>query len=250
VCIGGSATVDGGVGLAQAAGARFFDSQGKLITDPLTGGDLQRIARSEPAQDLPRIRVACDVDNPLCGRQGAAAGYGPQKGATPQQVRALDQGLAQLAQRAGVSGDQPGFGAAGGAGFGLAVFGGATLERGIELMLDVTRFAVRCRDAALVLTGEGRLDGQTLRGKAVMGVARAAARCGLPTVAIVGSTGPGWERCLDRAPDGFLRGVVSLSDRFGPDRARRETIDLLSMAACNVVRDAISGPTARPRRRG
>ncbi|MDY7108531.1 MAG: glycerate kinase, partial [Planctomycetota bacterium] len=180
--IGGSATCDGAAGLAQALGARFYDASGRLIEEPLTGGRLAEIARFErpPPERLPAIRVACDVSNPLLGPNGAAAVYGPQKGATRKQVEQLDEALSHLAAIVGGDVQTAGYGASGGAGFGLAMMCGATLEPGIELILQAVGFEKRCRAADLVLTGEGRLDGQSLQGKACMGVASAADRLGVP----------------------------------------------------------------------
>jgi glycerate kinase len=230
VCLGGSATVDGGSGLAQALGARFRDRHDHPIEEPLCGGRLLEIGRVERPSCLPRLVVACDVVNPLCGPRGAAAVYGPQKGATPGQVRALEAGLAHLAAIAGDRGERPGDGAAGGAGFGLRVILGAELRRGIDLVLETVGFAERCRRSDLVLTGEGRLDAQSLEGKAIMGVAQAARRWSVPTIAIVGDTGPGAERCL-RSHGGFLERAVSLSERFGRDRAMTETAALIEGVA-------------------
>ncbi|MCI0676020.1 MAG: glycerate kinase [Phycisphaerales bacterium] len=236
VCIGGSATVDGGAGLAQALGAKFFDRAGDLIQPPLTGAQLMRIATFErPTKRPTRLRVACDVTNPLCGPTGAAAVYGPQKGATPSQVRLLDDGLAHLAFIVGGDPTQPGAGAAGGAGFGLAALCGATLERGIDLVLDAIDFHQRCADASLVLTGEGRLDAQSLQGKAALGVAASAAHAGAPTIAIVGSTGPGAELTTDRACGGFLHHYISLADQYGLARALAEAAALLTQATTDVV---------------
>jgi len=243
VCIGGSATVDGGAGIAQACGWHFLDHQGKELR-LMSGGALARIARIEPPQrgvdDLmfadrgpPRVRVACDVVNPLCGPNGAAAVYGPQKGATPEQVRLLDEGLGHLAKAAGGDPNAPGAGAAGGAGYGLATFLNATLERGIDLVLEMVRFDETCRGADLVITGEGRLDAQSLQGKACLGVAAAAGRLGVPTIAIVGTTGPGAEKCI--GPEG-LSAYHSLADRFGEDRARREARTLIADLTEAVVR--------------
>jgi glycerate kinase len=242
VCIGGSATVDGGAGLAQALGARFFDDRGRLIQDPITGSVLMQIGRFEPPRGLPRIRVACDVTNPLLGPQGAAAVYGPQKGASPQQVLELDRGLAHLARIVGGDPDQPGAGAAGGAGFGLAAICGAKLERGIDLVLETIGFEGKCDGAALVLTGEGRLDSQSLFGKACLGVAAAAGRVGVPTIAIVGSTGPGFEQCIDPSRPDRLRACQSLADRYGNERAMNEAATLLEELTSQVVGDALANP--------
>jgi len=219
VCIGGSATVDGGTGLLAALGWRFFDAGGSLIPLPLTGGHLSKIARIElPRLSLPRIRVACDVTNPLCGPNGAATVYGPQKGAMPARVRELDAGLAHFAKIAGGAPTQPGAGAAGGAGFGLATLLGATLERGIDLVLDAVGFDDRCRAASLVLTGEGRLDDQSRQGKACTTIAKRVAVLGVPTIAVVGVV-DGDARRFETAAGGDFKRVISLSERFGREKA-------------------------------
>lgn len=235
VCIGGSATVDGGAGIAQALGARFFDEHGTLMSEPMTGRLLRRIARFEPPKDLPAIRVACDVTNPLCGPAGAAAVYGPQKGATPQQVRELDVNLAHLAAIVGGNPNMPGAGAAGGAGFGLVTMCHAKLERGIDLVLDAIGFAQRCRDADLVLTGEGRLDRQSLHGKATLGVALAAARLDVPTIAIVGSTAEGADDCLT-SHGGPLRRFISLADQYGLELALSEPARLIEQVTIELIK--------------
>lgn len=240
VGIGGSATSDGGTGLAQALGATFHDTGGRPIREPLSGGALLRISRFDPPTRLPALRVACDVATPLCGPRGAAAIYAPQKGATPEQVRLLEASLAHLASLVTTDPDLPGAGAAGGAGFGLAAFCGARLERGVDLVLEAIGFADRCRRAALVLTGEGRLDFQTLEGKVVRGVAEAAHRQGVPTIAIVGSSGPGAADCEDPSKGGFLQRHVSLSARFGEGRARRDAAALIRQVAREVVADEIA----------
>ncbi len=236
VGIGGSGTIDGGTGLAQALGVRFFDRRGHQLEAPLTGGRLGEVARYELPPRGPRIRVANDVTNPLCGPDGAAAVYGPQKGATARQVEQLDSGLAHLASLGSVDPTTPGAGAAGGAGFGLMAFCGARLERGIDLVLAAVDFAGRCGDARLVLTGEGCLDAQSLAGKATLGVAAAASRRGVPTIAIVGRTGPGAEACLDPAQGGSLASYVSLTDRFGLERAMKDTAALVAQVAEEVMR--------------
>jgi glycerate kinase len=233
--IGGSATVDGGAGICQALGAELVDADGRTLPVPVTGGDLERVASVRLPRALPEIDVACDVDNPLTGPAGAARVYGPQKGATPEQVERLDRGLRRLADACGGAPDAPGAGAAGGAGFGLAAVLGARLHRGIDLVLDAVGFAERCRGATLVLTGEGRLDGQSLRGKAVLGAARCAAGRGVPTVAIVGELGPGAERCVGDPADGLLRGAVSLAERFGRERALREPAALIRRVTAEIV---------------
>jgi len=235
VGIGGSATCDGAAGIAQALGARFYDDSGRLIEKPLSGGRLMEIARLELPKNLPVLRVACDVNNPLLGKDGAAAVYGPQKGAAPQQLQQLDRALAHLASVVGGDPNTRRFGASGGAGFGLAMMCRATLEDGIDLILGAIGFEQRCRAADLVLTGEGRLDAQSLHGKACMGVATAAGKLGVPAIAIVGSTGPGAERCLDASAGGMLRQYISLEAHYGRQRALTETAGLIEKATEEAI---------------
>lgn len=244
VCIGGSATCDGGTGIVQALGVKFFDHDNQLIEKPLTGGSLTTIARFERANKLPAIRVACDVTNPLLGENGAAAIYGPQKGATPDQVAQLDSALAHLASLPGVDNkiaELPGAGASGGAGFGLAAFCDAKLEPGIDLVLDILQFDERCRHANLVLTGEGRLDAQSLNNKATIGVARAALKHSIPAIAIVGATGKGAIECLiNGGENGALRNYRSLSMRFGKERAMNDTANCLREITAEIVREFVA----------
>ncbi len=198
VGLGGSATNDGGCGAAAALGVRFLDDRGRAFVP--AGGTLRRIARidaSAARERLAGVRVTamCDVDNPLAGPQGAAAVFAPQKGADARAVRELDAGLAHLVdvveRDAGVDiRDLPGAGAAGGMGGGLVAFLGADLRPGIECVLDAAGFDVMLRDADLVVTGEGRIDAQTLSGKVVAGVARRARRAGVPVVALAGAIDP------------------------------------------------------------
>jgi len=239
VCIGGSATNDGGVGMAMVLGFHFFDAKGGMIAKFQPGRDLSRIARIEsPGIDISglQIDVACDVTNPLTGPQGAAATYGPQKGATPEQVKSLDEGLANLArvwrQQLGVDVEQmPGAGAAGGLGAGLVAFLGAKLQRGIDLVLDAVRFDERAAGCDLCLTGEGRLDGQSLSGKACIGVARRAANVGVPTVALVGSVGPDAERTLSAG----LRSYHVIGEGLPASESMARTAELLERVAAEAV---------------
>lgn len=197
--IGGSATNDGGAGMAQALGARFYNESGEFISHG--GGALSRLAGMDlngldARLNNTEITVICDVRNPLCGPQGASFVYGPQKGASPEQAAALDRGLAHFAQivRGQCGADTanlPGTGAAGGLGWGLTVFAGGTLRSGIEAMLDLSGFNAQAKDADLVITGEGRMDGQSVFGKVPVGVAQRAKQFGLPVFAVVGSVGPG-----------------------------------------------------------
>ena len=196
VGIGGSATNDGGAGMAQALGYHLLDEQGHEL--PPGGAALARLARIHVGGvhadwKQAEVKVACDVTNPLTGPSGASAVYGPQKGATPEQVRELDRALRRLADiiRRDLEVDVehlPGAGAAGGLGAGLVAFSGARLQPGAELVLEALRFPERISGADLVLTGEGRLDLQTTRyGKGPAAVARHARQAGIPVIAIAGS---------------------------------------------------------------
>ncbi|MBB5191045.1 glycerate kinase [Silvimonas terrae] len=191
--LGGSATNDGGAGLAQALGARFTDLAGASIGPG--GGALAQLAHIDFSTLDARlaqcqIDVACDVDNPLTGPQGASAIFGPQKGATPAMVAQLDQSLAHLGQLlaqvvgSGVA-DCPGAGAAGGMGAMLLALGGH-LRPGVEIVTDAVALAAALQDADLVITGEGRMDSQTIHGKTPMGVAQVAQRQGIPVIGIAG----------------------------------------------------------------
>lgn len=193
--VGDSATVDGGAGMLHALGVRFVDAQGEQI-EPVCGGALGAIARIDLDDMDPRLAqcavvVACDVRNPLLGPNGAARVFAPQKGATPEQVGRLEEGLANLVERCAQAGLQPrhetpGAGAAGGIAFALATFFDAELHRGVDLALESSGFHKAARVADLVLTGEGTLDHKSTQGKIVGAVARAAAAQGVPAVALVG----------------------------------------------------------------
>jgi glycerate kinase len=197
VGLGGSATNDGGCGAASAAGIKFYNGQGEIFVP--TGGNLREIARidpsrRDPALDQVEIISLCDIDNPMFGPAGAAQVFGPQKGAAPDMIRVIDEGLEHLADIilrdmgksvAGI----PGAGAAGGMGAGLSAFFGARMRMGIEAVLDTVRFDELLSGADMVITGEGRIDRQSLRGKAVIGVARRAKRANVPVVAVVGDIG-------------------------------------------------------------
>lgn len=195
--LGGSATNDAGAGMAQALGYRFFDRNGHLLPDGLSGGGLEQVAAIDACYVLPELHAcivsaACDVRNPLCGPQGASAVFAPQKGATPDDVARLDAALAAFAdvieRDCGVAvRELPGAGAAGGLGAGCVAFLHAQLVPGIDLVLDVLRFEEHLQGATLVITGEGRLDAQSLMGKAVSGVVRRASCAGVPVIALAGS---------------------------------------------------------------
>ena len=197
VGIGGSATNDAGAGMAQALGIRLLDGDGNEL--PVGGAALAELDRIDVSGLDPRIArsefaVACDVSNPLTGPKGAAAVYGPQKGATPEMVEQLDRALkhfAEVAKRdlgADVD-DLPGAGAAGGLGGGLVAFVNGTLRAGVDIVLDAVGLDRHLEGADLVITGEGRLDDQTVNNKAPIGVARRAKARGIPVIAISGSLG-------------------------------------------------------------
>lgn len=212
IAIGGSATNDAGTGLASALGVRFFDAHGRDLGPgggPL--GLLERIDTSglDPRLAQSEIQVACDVDNPLCGPDGASAVYGPQKGATPAMVAELDAALARFAHVVArdVGRDVaavPGAGAAGGLGAGLLAFTSARLRRGVEIVIDETRLADAVTGADLVLTGEGRVDSQTAHGKTPYGVACVARAAGVPVIAVAGVLGDGAEDLVGPVFDGLF----------------------------------------------
>ena len=195
--LGGSATNDGGCGCAAALGVKFFNEIGKEFCP--VGGTLKNIADvdASAAEELLRgvtVEVMCDIDNPLCGVRGAAHVFAPQKGADPAMVERLDAGLSHMAQiveeKLGKSvTDLPGAGAAGGFGGGAVAFLNATLRAGIEVVLDMVEFEEKLQNCDLVITGEGRIDGQSLGGKVPVGISRRAKKAGVPVVALVGVVG-------------------------------------------------------------
>lgn len=199
--IGGSATVDGGMGMAHALGARFLDERGESVG--LGGGALQRLVKIDLSDLDPRlhdcrIEVACDVDNPLLGERGAAAVFGPQKGACIEMVAVLERGLQNYARVMLAATGQDvaamvGGGAAGGMGAAARVFLNATLKSGIDIVLEAVHLEEALRDADLVITGEGRMDSQTVGGKAPIGVARIAKKYAIPVIGIAGVLGDGVE---------------------------------------------------------
>lgn len=225
--LGGSATNDGGAGMAQALGVKLLDGQGRSL--PPGGGALERLERMDVNGIDPRLAqiplvVACDVTNPLCGPQGASAVFGPQKGADGEMVAKLDQNLAHFARvgQACTGRDVvnvPGAGAAGGLGAGLLLFTNAQMCSGITTVLDTVGFDARVTDADLVITGEGRMDGQSVCGKTPVGVAqRVKAQGNIPVVAIVGSIGPQAERVYDYGIDAIFStapGPITLEEAMG-----------------------------------
>jgi glycerate kinase len=235
--IGGSATNDGGAGMLQALGFELLDAAGQHIAPGAQGlADLAAI-RTERALPLRpefagcSFRVACDVTNPLCGPQGCSAVYGPQKGATPESIAAMDGWLAAYATLAAtvcpgadidLLRDRPGAGAAGGLGFALCTFLGASLESGVGLILEATGFEALAAQADLVVTGEGRLDAQSVQGKAPIGVARLAKRHGKPVIAFCGCTTADARVCNAAGIDAYfpiLRAVQPLEQAMQPQTA-------------------------------
>lgn len=251
--LGGSATTDGGSGLLRALGARFLDGSGEEL--PEGGAALARLDRIDGAGLDPRLRevrlvVASDVTNPLCGTRGAAATYGPQKGADEAAVAELDAALASLgraieAATGRLVADLPGAGAAGGTTAGLLGFTGAVVRPGVEVVAELVGLAEALESADLVITGEGRADEQTLQGKAAMGVATLARPRGTPVALLCGALGPGAE-ALDAA---HALGVVQpIVDRpTDLPAAMADTERLLVAAAARLARTiGIGLELARP----
>ncbi|MFC4059804.1 glycerate kinase, partial [Planomonospora corallina] len=259
--LGGSACTDGGTGMMAALGVRFLDAAGLEL--PPGGGALRQLERIDTSGLVPldgvEFVVACDVDNPLLGPYGAAAVYAPQKGAGAEDVRTLEAGLARLAAVAahthGLTGAaehdgvvrsmgvaaQPGAGAAGGVGFAAVAFLGAEIRPGIEYLLGLLGFAERLAGARLVITGEGSLDEQTLRGKAPAGVAAAAGEAGVPVVAVCGRRALGDEALRTAG----IRAAYALTD-LEPDPARcmAEAGPLLERLAAKLAADWLEAPAA------
>ncbi|CAL9395176.1 Glycerate 3-kinase [Streptomyces sp. enrichment culture] len=247
--VGGSATTDGGAGMLAALGARFLDGDGEPVAPG--GGGLAGLASADLSGLDPRLSevelvLASDVDNPLTGPKGAPAVYGPQKGATPDDVTALDAALAHFAKvlegtegvgaRAAEYAASPGAGAAGGIGFGAMLLG-ARFRPGIEVMLDVLGFAPALERADLVITGEGSLDEQTLHGKAPAGVAAAARAAGKEVVAVCGRLALAPE-VLGRAG---IRRAYPLTD-VEPDVAKciADAGPILERVAESIARDFVA----------
>ena len=236
VGIGGSATNDGGVGMLQALGYAFLDKDGKQVLPGARG--LKDITEITAAYVIPELaeckfRVACDVTNPLCGELGCSSIYGPQKGATPEMIQDMDQWMgayAELAKERFPKADAkyPGTGAAGGMGFAFLTFTDAVLESGINIVLDETKLEDYIKDADLVITGEGRMDGQTAMGKAPVGVAKLAKKYGKKVIAFAGAVQRDARACNDAGIDAFfpiLRGVVTLEEAMKNENAKQNLAD-------------------------
>ena len=239
--IGGSATNDGGVGMLQALGYDMLDADGKPV--PFGAAGLKVLCRIDDSRVTPKLkecsfRIACDVTNPLCGEKGCSAIYGPQKGAGPEDIALMDKWMGDYARisrekYSHANANAPGAGAAGGMGFAFLTFTNATLESGIEIVLAETKLEDHISKADLVITGEGRLDGQTVMGKAPVGVARIAKKYNKPVIAFAGCVTPEATACNEHGIDAFfpiLRGVVSLSEAMEPKNARQNMIDTVEQA--------------------
>ena len=236
VGIGGSATNDGGVGMLQALGYDFLTREGKAIS--YGGNGLRELAKIKDSNVHPKLKectfkVACDVTNPLCGENGSSAIFGPQKGATPEMVQELDQLLlhyAELSKEINVNADRfyPGTGAAGGMGFAFLTYTNATLESGIQIVLTETKLEELIKTADFVVTGEGRLDGQTALGKAPIGVASLAKKHHKKVLAFAGAVTPDAKECNQHGIDAFfpiLRGIVTLKEAMNKEVAHQNMVD-------------------------
>ncbi|MDK2917538.1 MAG: glycerate 2-kinase [Candidatus Petromonas sp.] len=221
--IGGSATNDGGAGMVQALGGKLLDSDGNEL--PLGGGELRKLAQIDLSNLDDRLKdveveVACDVNNPLVGEKGASYVFGPQKGATEEMVKVLDENLrhygVKIKECLGIDiVEVPGAGAAGGLGAGLMAFLNGTLKNGLEMVVEYTKLEQKVKEADMVWTGEGSIDHQTIYGKTPYGVARVAKKYKLPVIALAGRIGDGIEPLYDSGIDAIysiMQGVSSLED--------------------------------------
>ena len=225
--IGGSSTNDGGAGMAQALGAKLIDHQGNPISSHASGGILNTIAQIDISGLDPRIKkteilVACDVDNPLCGDRGASAVFGPQKGASPAMVNTLDANLEHFAnvinsQLGKDVKEIPGAGAAGGLGAGLVAFCDATMQSGVDIVIDATKLELALEGATLAITGEGKVDFQTAFGKTPSGVAKTAKKTNIPVIAIGGAL-------ADDARGVFEHGIDGLESAAAKDMSLEDAI--------------------------
>ena len=236
VGIGGSATNDGGLGMLQALGFDMLDASGQPVS--MFGKGLADLAQISTDHVFPELadctfRIACDVTNPLCGEHGCSAVFGPQKGATPEIVQQMDGWLSAYAALAKNSfpkanPNHAGAGAAGGLGFAFLTFFNATLESGVKIVLEETRLSDYVKDADIVLTGEGRLDGQTVMGKAPIGVAQTAKKHGCTVLGFSGSVAKDASACNEKGIDAFfpiLRGVSTLEEAMDTEKARQNMAD-------------------------
>jgi glycerate kinase len=241
LAIGGSATNDGGAGAMQALGVKLLDAQGRtLAPGGLALAQLARIDMSEIDPRLAEVRfdIAADVNNPLCGPHGASAVFGPQKGASPEQVEQLDRALGHFAERCAQVlnkdvRDEPGSGAAGGLGFAAKAFLGAQFKAGVEVVAELVGLEDAVEGADLVITGEGRFDAQTLRGKTPFGVARIARQHGVPVIVLAGTLGEGYQALYEHGIDAAF---ALASGPMTLEQACAEAPRLLRERASDVAR--------------
>ena len=235
VGIGGSATNDGGIGMLQALGYEFLDEKGDQV--PFGAKGLSLIEKISDENVLPQLKecifkVACDVTNPLCGELGCSAVFGPQKGASPDMIWDMDIWLSDYAKLTqakypNANMNQAGTGAAGGLGFAFLSYMNATLESGVKIVLEETKLESYIKDADIVVTGEGRLDGQTIMGKAPIGVAQMAKKYGKKVIAFSGCVTDDAVLCNEHGIDAFfpiLRTVTTLEEAMKPDVARKNLV--------------------------
>ncbi len=241
IAIGGSAINDGGMGAMTALGIRFFDKDGRLLDG--RGDDLSRVCDIDTGRLIPEagntaFTVMCDVTNPLCGEHGATYVYGPQKGAGRYELEALEDGMQNyrrvLIKTFGVDPDEiKGAGAAGGMGAALRLFLGADMCSGIETLLDLTGFNTLIRDADYIITGEGRLDGQSSAGKAVQGIGDRAKKAGVPCIALCGCLGDGYEHIKEH---GITRIEALADDSITPEYAVSHAEEVYYQRALEVMK--------------
>jgi glycerate 2-kinase len=237
--LGGSCTNDAGTGAAAALGVIFKDYDGNPFVP--VGGTLKNIACIDTSMLLPALKetelvTMCDIDNPLHGVRGAAYIFGPQKGATPDMVKELDEGLRHLDQQIQADlnqslGELKGAGAAGGMGCGMVAFFGSSLQMGIETVLDTVKFDDLLKDTDYVLSGEGKIDTQSIRGKVVIGIANRTKKANIPLIAIVGDIGDGIEEAYEKGVSGiFSINRVAVEFKDAKKRAKQDlylTVDNL-----------------------
>ncbi len=251
VGIGGSATNDGGAGLAQSLGISLRDVDGNEL--PRGGAALANIDHVDMSNFDDRLRdvevtVACDVNNPLCGEDGASAVFGPQKGASPESIKQLDAALSRFADVVesdlGVSvRERPGAGAAGGLGAGLMAFLNARLAAGVGIVLDAVGLDDALEDADLVITGEGQIDHSTIFNKTPVGIAERAGKRGIPVIAIAGGLGAGYQETHDK---GIASAFTLVSGPMTLDEAIADTSNLLAGVAEEIMRTVAIGRSLKP----
>ena len=241
IAIGGSATNDGGMGCAKALGIRFFDEKGEELSG--VGADLEKVAEIDFSGTDPRLKdtditVMCDVTNPLCGENGATRTFGPQKGASPEQIEQLEKGMCNyrdvIRKQLGKDPDEiPGSGAAGGLGTMLMTLLPGKRKSGIETVLDLVEFDSLLHDTDLVVTGEGRSDWQSCFGKVVCGVGERAKKAGVPVMLLCGSIGPGAEGLYDH---GITSMMTTVEGPMPLEEAMKRAKELYERAAVRMFR--------------